>query len=282
MKAGKETTLKQWTDFFVVCQCTLQNHTGTWLGTELLPFAIASSSREVGQVFACWLLRADLELEDDESSVVDDTVHCCKIDLKQWQQSIKDCGVDPEILLVDDYILQNNIEGIKRIAEGTSLWPQVPDAVNDDVDSDDDNAEMDVDEDADITKLRDLCSALILPHKHHGQSTEAGVKDIGTCTDTKRNEIEASGLSSFRSMVNMFVTNQLSKLMKSRGQSRGNRHRDSNGAARSNQARKQDNLGIDREPKAKPTKGKATMLIREALKLVVHADVWTIAKKRKG
>jgi len=107
-------------------------------------------------------------------------------------------------------------------------------------------------------------------------------KILGTCTDTKRNEIEASGLSSFRSMVNMFVTNQLSKLMKSRGQSRGNRHRDSNGAARSNQARKQDNLGIDREPKAKPTKGKATMLIREALKLVVHADVCTIAKKRKG
>ena len=79
-------------------------------------------------------------------------------------------------------------------------------------------------------------------------------------------------------MVNMFVSNQLSKLMKSRGPSRGNRHRDSNRAACSNQASKQDKLGIDREPKAKATKEKATMLIREALKLAVDEKVWSFAK----
>jgi len=82
-KAGRQTTLKQWKDFIIVFQRTLHNHTSAWYGKELLPFAIASSNKEVRKVFTCWLLDKECLLEGADASAVDDDTHCCTIDLKR-------------------------------------------------------------------------------------------------------------------------------------------------------------------------------------------------------
>ena len=117
--------------------------------------------------------------------------------------------MNPTQLLADDYILKDNVPGIHKIAAGKSLYDP-GEAAADDYGLDD----AENDEDADIVKLRNKCLAFVVALKHHGQTTEAGVKDIGTCTDTRRNEIQASSLSSFRSLVNMFVSNMVAKAMK--------------------------------------------------------------------
>ena len=81
--AGKETTMKQWKDFFVVFQDTLLKHTRAWYDTELLPFAIASPDAEVASVFAAALL--GVEVENGFGSDIDSKFHGCKIDLSRWK-----------------------------------------------------------------------------------------------------------------------------------------------------------------------------------------------------
>ena len=65
------------------------------------------------------------------------------------------------------------------------------------------------------------------------------------CRNTWMNHADFKDAITLLQHLELDVCNQLSKLMKSRGQSRGNQYRESNGASTSNQARKQDKLGIE-------------------------------------
>ena len=260
---GNETTLHQWKDFFVVFQQTLEQHTHAWYSSELIICILASSNKEIASIFASWLLGLPYLISESGDVLPDDELHGCKIDLKRWQQFlVNSATLDHGAIVENECIIRDHRAAIQKVAEGEYLWNEQG-------------------TDNDLIRLRLTCSQYILALSHHGQSTEGGVKDMGLCTDTRRNEYEASSLTCFRSMVNSLVSRMISlEKMKGDYVKKANQHRDSEGNAKSNQARKVDSLGLDKIVKAGATKRRAEMLVHETRKLVVPKEEWRIASAR--
>lgn len=255
LDAGKETTMKQWKDFFTAFDDSLVKHTAAWYSTDFLPFAIASKDDEVSTVFACWLLGLDSTI----SEIIESNTHSCTIDLQKWHYFLKRCNIDPKSLLDTDFILSNNKEAISKIAAGIQLWEG--------------------DNDMDICKLRKTCKELILAQKHHQQSGEAAVRDMGICTRTRRGEVQGSSLTSFRSVIISMTNIKLRNKIQNEAP-KNNAHR-KNGTALTPAARKQDTLGIkSKHRRVRVTKEKSTMLIQETLDFVPDSGIWKDAIKR--
>ena len=132
--------------------------------------AIGPSDHHISRIFALWLIRRDPgPLQGDN---------------KRWYDFLKGTGIDVTEMVSSDYILKNNREAISKIASGNHLlWG--------DNRSDDTN----------IASLRKMICEYVLAQKHHQQSGEAAVRDMGICNQTRRDEISGSALTTFRSLV---------------------------------------------------------------------------------
>jgi len=125
---------------------------------------------------------------------------------------------------------------------------------------------------------------MILAIKHHQQSGEAAVRDIGICARTGRGDEQASALTCNRSLVLGGASNKLKHRMMSEDRTpKPNTHRGPNFEARTAQALKQDSRGNDTKGfRVRSTKEKATMNMEETLAMFGSnkVDCWKDAKKR--
>ena len=137
-QSGKQTIMKQWCDFFVEFQTTMEKHLLHWHSKDFLPMAIGSSDHEVSRIFALRLMKCDPgPLQGDN---------------KRWFDFLKATGIDVTEMVRSDYILKNNREAISKIASGNHLlWG--------DNRSDDTN----------IVSLRKMICEYVLAQKHHQQ-----------------------------------------------------------------------------------------------------------------
>jgi len=131
-------------------------------------------------------------------------------------------------------------------------------------------------------KLRKTCCHLILGLKHHQQSGEAAVRDMGICTRTRRSEVSASPLTTFRSFVISNANHKIRNINDNRTL-KANYHRDSEGAPLSKQAEKRDRVDSDKKKSARvrPTKNAIVILINECLSMSVFHDPIRYRKSKK-
>lgn len=257
--AGKETTLTQWTDFFITFKMMLEKHMRSWYAQDKLHFAIALSDKAVASLFAASLL----DKEIDVAVQIQSPIHRCKIDLVKWKAFLAD--VQPSNLLQTNHILSRHQEAVKCIAEGASLWDS---------------------EDELLVSLRKDPCQLILALKHHQQSGEAAVRDMGICTSTRREDVQASSITANRSLVLSAANNHLRQKFKDENRkTKPNFHRGPDNEARSAQAQKQDNNqenASPKEPRVRPTKEKAAKNMEETLKIfgVTKSHLWADASRR--
>jgi hypothetical protein len=242
--ARKATTMKQWEDFFIVFRDTLVKHTRAWYGKDLLPFAIASSDKDVASIFAASLIGcgcvAPLPIQSP--------VHKCKIDLQRWKEFLAEMKVTD--LLQSDYILSRHQDAISSLAiMGVSLWESQPR------------------ENTALLNLKFDCQRLILAVKHHQPSGEAAVRDIGICSRTGRGEKQSSPLTSFRSLILSSVSILIKEKMTREDRNpKPNVHRGVDYIARYIRAKKQDDQGNnEKSQRVRPTKERSTMNIVETL-----------------
>ena len=259
--AGKETTTKQWKDYFITFRDTLTKHTKSWYGKELLPFAIASSDQHVSSIFAASLSKLPI----DNPASVQSPVHKCKIDLNRWKEFLSSIP-DLDVILDTDCILSRHKDAITALANNSYLW--------------DDN-----DDHPNLQNLKSDCQRRILPIKHHQQSAEAAVRDIGICSRTHRGEIASSALTCFRSLVCGSAPTEIRGRMISEDRvPKANHHRGADGVARSTRARKRDFQGNEDSgsKRIRVTKEKSTVLIEKTLRTfgINALPHWSDAKKR--
>ena len=101
--------------------------------------------------------------------------------------------VKPSNLLQTNHILSRRQEAVKIIAESVSLW--------------DSKDEM-------LVSLRNDTCQLILALKHHQQSGEAALRDMGICAGTRREDVQASSIIANRSFVLSSANSRLRQKIK--------------------------------------------------------------------
>ena len=165
-QSGKQTTLKQWCDFFAEFQTTMEKHLSHWHSKEFLPMVIGSSDHDVSRILENWLMKNDPgPLQGDN---------------KCWFDFLKATDIDVTEMVSRDYILKNNWEAISKLASGNHLlWGN------------------NRSNNGNIARLRKMICEYVLAQKHHQQSGEAVVRDMGICTQTRQDEISGSSLTTF-------------------------------------------------------------------------------------
>jgi len=117
-RAGKETTMEQFSDFFKQYKQTFDNQFYRWK-KKLAPLAIASSNSKAATIFAKWYIaKGEIEDSEDETDILDGcTVHInCKLTEKQWVAFLKTCDYSIDI------VLQRHLDAVNEIASGSYLY----------------------------------------------------------------------------------------------------------------------------------------------------------------
>ena len=145
-----------------------------------------------------------------------------------WWRFLNELKVLRKDIIDNHYLLKGHKEALHKIAIGSStIW----------------QSHADTDQDMNMLKVK--CQKFILPLKHHQQSGEASVMDMSICAKTRRDEVSASSLTSFRSMVISTINNEIRK-KNVNDIRKPNHHRGKFTIARPNQSFKRDEM--DKHP----------------------------------
>ena len=168
---------------------------------------IGSSDHDVSRILENWLMKNDPgPLQGDN---------------KCWFDFLKATDIDVTEMVSRDYILKNNWEAISKLASGNHLlWGN------------------NRSNNGNIARLRKMICEYVLAQKHHQQSGEAVVRDMGICTQTRQDEISGSSLTTFCSLVIFSQANHKIRETNGKNTSKPNLHRDKESNARTIQAQK--------------------------------------------
>ena len=183
---GKETSMKQYNDFFATFIKTFNKNFKPWT-QKLLAYTIASSNTDLASTYAKWFLDLDLTSEAEEIS---NLCQECKVhpksslSKKQWIYFLNTkCSNDSR----KDTVLLKHKHAIKLLSEGISLY-------------DCNMNQLNIDDRMAIQGLCEDVQKFFYIQAHITQSTERGVQETAICAQNQKGEKDTSSLVAIRSI----------------------------------------------------------------------------------